>query len=159
MTRLLLAACAIYSLASSMAFAAEPLATAISDSREAFVGNLVVELDGLKSDKGQVCLALYDRSKGFPNDGTKAKKYLCADITARPLKVTFEGLEFTNYAVAVIHDENKDGKLNTGTFGIPTEGFGFSNNPAVRMGAPEYSECSFFVAGKETVITITMRNL
>jgi uncharacterized protein (DUF2141 family) len=31
------------------------------------------------------------------------------------------------YALAVIYDENMDGKLGTNLLGVPTEGYGFSN--------------------------------
>ncbi len=33
-----------------------------------------------------------------------------------------------SYAVSLFHDRNQDGVLNRGELGIPSEGFGFSNN-------------------------------
>ena len=46
----------------------------------------------------------------------------------------------------VIHDENRNGKLDT-MLGMPREGFGFSRNPALRMGPPRYGDVRFAVAG------------
>ncbi len=51
------------------------------------------------------------------------------------------------YAVSAIHDANNDGKLNT-MFGIPTEGFAFSRNPAMKMRAPRFNESSFDSNGR-----------
>ena len=50
------------------------------------------------------------------------------------------------YALLVIHDENRNGKLDT-MLGVPREGFGFSRNPALRMGPPRYGDVQFAVAG------------
>lgn len=62
-----------------------------------------------------------------------------------------------DYAIAMIHDENKDGKLNTGLFGIPTEGFGFFRNPKVRMGAPSFKDTAFSLSGPSTQIQIDLK--
>ena len=123
------------------------------------VGNLNIEIKKLKSQKGSVCVSMFENSNGFPDDGTKAIRSGCFEVTEIPLRITFEGLKFTNYAIALFHDENKDGKLNTGLFGIPTEGFGFSNNPAVRPGAPKFNECGFLVAGSNTDMSIELKSL
>ncbi|MEL7069214.1 MAG: DUF2141 domain-containing protein [Cyanobacteria bacterium J06581_3] len=64
--------------------------------------------------------------------------------------ITFPNLVSGTYAVAVLHDENSDQQMNEGTFGIPTEGFGFSRNPVVTTGAPEFSEVAIFVLGDTT---------
>jgi len=50
------------------------------------------------------------------------------------------------YALLVIHDENRNGKLDT-MLGVPREGFGFSRNPALRMGPPHYGDVHFAIAG------------
>ena len=47
------------------------------------------------------------------------------------------------YAIALWHDENNDGKLNKNWLGMPTEGYGFSNNVFGAFGPPDYEECTF----------------
>ena len=69
-----------------------------------------------------------------------------------PLSVTFEGLGAGTYAVSILHDENSDGEINQGAFGIPTEGFGFSRNPEIKTGAPEFYETAVFVFGETTAL-------
>jgi uncharacterized protein (DUF2141 family) len=73
--------------------------------------------------------------------------------------VLFSGLKAGTYAVAVLHDENGDDQANRNLIGIPTEGFGFSRNPALRMGPPQFSDAAFLIAGPKTAIEIKMRYL
>jgi uncharacterized protein (DUF2141 family) len=42
------------------------------------------------------------------------------------------------YALAIYHDLNENGKMDAGIFGIPTEKYGFSNNAKGHMGPPSY---------------------
>ena len=72
------------------------------------------------------------------------------------LSVTFESLPLGTYAVSVFHDENEDGQINQGGFGIPLEGFGFSQNPAITTRAPEFSETAIIVVGAETKTEIEL---
>ena len=53
------------------------------------------------------------------------------------------------YAIAAVHDENGNGKLDT-VLMMPHEGFGFSRNPAIRFGPPKFKNASFAV-GTEVV--------
>ncbi len=75
---------------------------------------------------------------------------------AAALSVTFADLELGTYAVSVLHDENADNQLNTGNFGIPAEGFGFSQNPAIQASAPDFSEAAVVVAGPNSTTEIEL---
>lgn len=131
-------------------------------------GSLTVAVTGLKNANGQVCFSLFDRGEGFPDNAEAIVATQCvAAMTAgqtespaagdiAPLSVTFDDLEFGAYAVSVIHDENEDNQLNTGTFGIPTEGFGFSQNPAIQLSAPDFSEAAIVVAGRSSSAQIEL---
>ena len=59
-----------------------------------------------------------------------------------PMHYEFRAVAPGNYAIAAFHDANSDGKLNA-SFGIPTEGFAFSRNPAMKMRAPRFNEAAF----------------
>ena len=54
-----------------------------------------------------------------------------------------------DYSLLVIHDENRNGKLDT-MLGVPREGFGFSRNPAIRVGPPRYRDVHFALSGRAT---------
>ena len=70
--------------------------------------------------------------------------------------LTFANLPKGGYAVAVFHDEDADGELDTNFVGIPTEAYGFSNNARGVFGPPELSEQLFELKTNYT-ITIQIR--
>ena len=72
--------------------------------------------------------------------------------------VKFEGLAPGDYAAAIIHDENGNAKLDT-LMGIPREGFGFSRNPAIGFGPPNFDAARFAVGGHATAQQVRMRYL
>lgn len=73
--------------------------------------------------------------------------------------VTFRNLNAGRYAIAVIHDANADGKLNRGFLGIPIEGFGFSRNPRILTGPPNFGDAAISVSSVTTNIQIQMKYL
>ncbi len=126
-------------------------------------GSLTVEISALKNSVGQVCLSLFDGSAGFPDDSDAVIATQCIDAAemdtatasdqdteASLPTVTFEDLSMGTYAVTIFHDENGDGQINRATFGIPTEGFGFSRNPEIGTSAPAFYETAVFVFGETT---------
>ena len=70
--------------------------------------------------------------------------------TIIPLSKTHEGV----IAIVVYHDENNDGKLNTGLFWRPKEGYAFSNNYTPK-GPPKFSKAKItLVHGKPVKIKL-----
>ena len=63
------------------------------------------------------------------------------------------------YAIALYHDENGNKKFDKNFFGIPTEGFGFSNNPKVYFGVPDHSEAAFAVDSEPVELKINVQYL
>ncbi len=124
----------------------------------AFGSELHVEVSGFKNQNGQLCYSLFNRNKGFPDSEKDALQSGCVKITSTPIQLTFENLQRGSYAVAVFHDENGDGVLNRGVLGIPTEAFGFSNNPVVKTEAPKFGQTFVIVAGSRTNIQIDLRS-
>ncbi|HMI94283.1 MAG TPA: DUF2141 domain-containing protein, partial [Polyangiales bacterium] len=61
-------------------------------------------------------------------------------------------------AVSLFHDEDADFVLDTGLFGAPTEGYGFSRNAHDPFSAPEYEECRMVLAaGQQLLIRVRLR--
>lgn len=123
-------------------------------------GSIQVRVDRTRNIQGQVCVSLFSTPQGFPAEARTATSTLC--IKAAELKTSsfaFNDLPWGTYAVALFHDENFDKKLNFGIFGIPAEGFGFSNNPGLRIGAPAFQECAFSLGEEEQNVVIDLRYL
>lgn len=113
-------------------------------------GTLTVVVHDVKVAKGKVAIALYNDARVF----LKAKLKLDSRwVAAHPGEVTvqFENLPAGNYAVSVMHDENENGELDSNFVGIPTEGFGFSNDAKAMFGPPSYDKCVFHHQAAERI--------
>jgi uncharacterized protein (DUF2141 family) len=77
-------------------------------------------------------------------------------VRDRQARCDFLDLQPGTYALAVIHDENMNGKLDTNEVRIPTEGYGFSNDASALMGAPSFNAASFPYDGQNLALTITL---
>lgn len=119
---------------------------------------LTVVVDGLRHKSGQVCLRVYSNEQGFPASAKGVVQSGCTKITGNSAIKDFYGLKPGTYAVALYADKNSDSKLNTNFLGIPSEGFGISNNPQAKTRAPKFKEASFDISQNKT-IKITMQYL
>jgi uncharacterized protein (DUF2141 family) len=128
-----------------------------STAQSKFKGNLTVEVSGLQTQTGLLCIRLFTESKGFPEGSEKSTKRECVKISEDPMRLSFKNLPAGSYAVAAFHDVNGDRKLNRNSTGIPTEGYGFSNNPVVKTGPPKFGQAVFLVAGPNTGVKIQMK--
>ncbi len=128
-----------------------------SNAEAQFKGNLTVEVNGIKDQKGLLCIKVFTGSQGFPNSNEKAIKRECVKITEDPMRFTYTSLLAGSYAVAVFHDANGDRVLNRNAAGMPTEGYGFSNNPVIKAAPPKFGQAVFLVAGPNTGVRIQMR--
>ncbi len=119
---------------------------------------LTVVVNGIKHQKGELCIGIYSNEKGFPLSTKNVVKSACKPITGTSIKQQFTGMKPGNYAVAVVDDQNGDRKLNRDFFGIPKEGFGISNNPTVSIttGTPKFSKARFSLL-KNTTVNIDMK--
>lgn len=73
-------------------------------------------------------------------------------VSAFSHKITINSVEPGTYALSIFHDEDNNNELSTNFFGVPNEGYGFSNNVIGSFGKPTFTEASFIVNdGKETI--------
>ncbi len=77
-------------------------------------------------------------------------------IQNKQARCDFEDVPPGTYAIAAAHDENMNGKLDTNALGIPTEGYGFSNDAKGWLSAPSFSAASFLYDGQNLDMTITL---
>jgi len=122
------------------------------------VGRIEVLIDNVRSADGVVGVALFNAKKGFPDKNALAFQGRSIPANSR-CEVVFENVPYGVYAVSVLHDENGNGKMDKGLFGIPKEGFGTSNNPETKMGPPSFSDSRFDLASKELTLNIGMKYL
>jgi uncharacterized protein (DUF2141 family) len=110
----------------------------------------------LRNGKGQVGCALFNAEKGFPDGSYALQTRWCAPSNSQAV-CAFDPVPAGTYAIACFHDENKNGKLDTGLFGIPTEGTAASNNAKGFMGPPSFKDAKFAFSGSATEVRMQMR--
>ncbi len=105
---------------------------------------LKVEVDNLRNSKGVVQFTLYNKNGTIPDE--KYEKYYkkrIAEIKNRSSFVIFKNLPKGRYAINILHDENKNGKIDKG-FLLPIEGIGFSNYKSIGLtNKPNFKKASF----------------
>ena len=113
-----------------------------------------VEVAGLHNDVGQVGCNIYSSADGFPTDPSKALHGVLTPIKDKKATCDFSGLPKGRYAIAVMHDENSNGKVDTNFIGIPKEGVGASNDAKASMGPPKFDDASFDYGGGRKDMTV-----
>lgn len=117
---------------------------------------LDVEIFGLRKPRGSVAVAVFDQDAGFP-DQDKAVRRQWLRVSEQHAQVSFDDLVEGVYAIAVLHDENDNQRMDYNFLGIPTEGFGFSNDAKVGFGPPDFEEAAIVVKGAATMARIQAR--
>jgi uncharacterized protein (DUF2141 family) len=103
-----------------------------------------VKILNIRNSTGTIACALFESPAGFPIEYLRyATNIMVIKIRETQARCDFLDIPPGTYALAVIHDENMNGKLDTNWRGVPTEGYGFSNDAKVLLGAPSFSAASF----------------
>lgn len=113
-------------------------------------------VEGVGSNEGKISAAMYTDQKTF----LKFDKVFKATSEKAKKGVTilvFKDIPEGNYAIAVFHDKNSNGKLDTNMLGIPKEPVAFSKGKMKTFGPPSFDECSFAVA-EDTDLSIRLND-
>ena len=121
-------------------------------------GEVSATVTGLRSSKGQVLACLTSQPKAFPKCEKDPRARALIVPAGEQVELNFGSVPSGNYAIALIHDENANGKLDTRLM-MPSEGFGFSQNAPVSFGPPSFSTASFEVDSGPEHLAIKMRYL
>jgi len=114
-----------------------------------------VKILDIRNSAGAVACALFKTSEGFPTEFLQsATNIIMTKVQDTQARCDFVDIAPGTYSLAVIHDENMDGKLGTNGIGIPTEGYGFSNGASALMGAPSFEAARFPYEGGNLDLTI-----
>jgi uncharacterized protein (DUF2141 family) len=117
---------------------------------------LSVRLVDLRNNNGQIGCGLWASEKGFPKDRSAALQTKWCPIANKESLCSFDPIPAGTYAVACFHDENNNGILDTGLFGIPTEGVVASNHAKGFMGPPSFKDAKFSFPGTATELRLKM---
>ena len=115
---------------------------------------LVLDVGNVRNGAGRVHVDLCVERE-FLKDGCP----LTIEVPAKAgvTMLTMRGIPPGRYAVQLFHDENGNGKVDRGLFGIPKEGVGFSNDAPIRLGPPKFADAAIAIVPGSQRIAIRMR--
>lgn len=118
---------------------------------------VTVTVSEIRSTKGVVRACMTSDPTRFP----RCRGVVGAHSAVVPAKgivtFAFTGVRPGRYGIALLHDENANGKADRAIGMMPTEGFGFSRDAKVRMGPPRFGDAVFEVGAEPVNQTIRMR--
>lgn len=101
---------------------------------------LTLEVRNIEQPEGYLYVAIYNDESKFLKEPVAAFR---VKISRQTSTIPCTGLPAGEYAFALFHDLNGNGRLDTGRFGIPAEPYAFSNDAEGVMGPPSYEKCRF----------------
>jgi uncharacterized protein (DUF2141 family) len=110
-----------------------------------------IHLPNVKEGKGEILIALFNKEKGFPEEGALAFR----NWRLPPAKnLTLTGIPSGKYALAILHDLDDNQKMTFNILGIPKEGYASSPDGGPKLSKPQFKNALFLHAGKGTDLTI-----
>ena len=107
---------------------------------------------GANPNVGAVMASLFDSSESYMrNPLVEATVSVDAKGTAL---INFGSHRPGQYAIAVIYDQNENGKLDTGFLGIPKEKIGFSNDAKGKFGPAKWADTHFSLENSDLQVAI-----
>jgi uncharacterized protein (DUF2141 family) len=124
---------------------------ASSDSAE-----LELHVGGLRSTRGLVHVCVTEAPAYFPDCHADTRAVTATVAAGAAATIRLGPLAPGAYAIAVVHDENANGKLDT-ILSIPREGFGFSRDAPVRFGPPHFADARISIRTGANRQSVRMR--
>ncbi len=122
----------------------------------ASAADLTVTINGTRNADGSIAAAIFNKESSFPKAGMVLAAFRIK-ATPGPVSFTVHGLPSGRYAVTAYHDENDDGKLDADGTGLPTEGYGVTNNAREVLSPPHWDKASFEIGEQSTAVTINIQ--
>lgn len=121
----------------------------------ATAGDLAVEVRGITQAKGDILIALYDKSDTWLKKSLRQVK-----VAAQKGSVTtlFKDLPEGDYAISLFHDENVNGRMDSNPMGIPLESYGFSKDASGNFGPASFEDAKFNLPVGGASISINLRS-
>lgn len=70
-----------------------------------------------------------------------------------------DGIPPGRYAIQAYHDEDGNGRVRRGLFGIPAEAIGFSRHAPVRLGAHRFEDAAIEITEPSTTTRLRLRHV
>ena len=118
------------------------------------IKKLSIKISNIQNKGKTLYVGIYRAGDEFP-EFNKYWKNTKVTTIGNEMTVVFE-VPYGDYAVAISHDLNGNGKLDKNFFGYPSEPFGFSNNFKPTLSSPDFSDCKFTFNQQNSLLTIKL---
>jgi len=120
----------------------------------ASAADLTVRIQDVPSAQGSIMVAVYDAPVSFLRRPAQT-----AGAAAAPgaVDIVIKDLPAGAYGIAVFHDANGNGKMDSNAMGIPVEDHAFSNNARGTMGPPSFEQVKVSLPSDGAIATISLR--
>ncbi len=143
-------------IAAPAAMAAMPLPQILGAAKASEASSILVEIDGLRSNRGQIMACMTANPKTFPDCQKDPHARHLTVPAANGETVEFRDVPQGRYAIALFHDENGNGRMDKMMM-LPREGFGFSRDAPLQFGPPRFGAASFQVGPAQLKTAIKVR--
>ena len=123
----------------------------------AAAAGLAIDVSGIPKAVGNIRASLFTRDNWL-NDGLQIATVV-VPATGANMTLNFPDLPPGTYAIALIHDADGDGDMTYSLLGLPSEGFGFSNNVVPVLSAPSFDSAAFRLGPDGQHLQIALRHL
>jgi len=118
-------------------------------------GQINLTVTGARNADGIVRCGLFASAAGFREPGKEASE-ATGKISGNSASCSFKAVPNGTYAIAVFHAERGERKMDIGLFGKPKQGVGFSRNPSITFGPPDFDAAAFAVGAAPVNLTIKL---
>lgn len=117
---------------------------------------LIVDVENIEKSEGIIWVGLYDSEQNFliKENATVVEGVLVKQTNR--LRFELQDLPLGTYAMALVHDINHNGEMDTNFIGIPTEPYAFSKKPKSKWRLPRFNEVKFNFLEPNQVLTVTL---
>lgn len=121
------------------------------------IGVLEVRIDNIISPGGTIWVGIYESDDDFLNRDRARLVHRSVHRTGSTL-IRIDGLTVNKrYAVAVFHDVNNNGELDTNWLGLPAEPYALSRPLQSWFRAPRFEEMSFVFRPEKGLLPLRLR--
>ena len=118
---------------------------------------VVIDITNLRNDKGVIRACMTDDPDRFPRCRDDANSHRLVIPAEGAAQLHFRNVAPGTYAIALLHDENDNGRADRALSMIPREGFGFSRDAKVRLGPPDFDDAAIEIGTSDQRHAIRMR--
>lgn len=109
-----------------------------------------INFSAQQKNNGKLYVQLFDSEEGYKRGNAAAASVVRPKGTTAV--ISFNDLQAGEYALRFFHDQNNNGKMETNLMGLPTEGYGFSNNARPNFGPVSYEQIKFTLGENQRLV-------